>query len=158
MQDSKAENRATTDRVLEAMAGQYAIAPAARNMLLVLAAVIVPLLVLILARLLEKLMPSLAALVSALLLGLALLAAAAESAFGALRIGPAGIERHSPWFWRSWRIGREEMTDLRAEQTAKGRYLVIATRQGLERRLPFRPGFAAGAALLEGDRTGPPAG
>ena len=42
-------------------------------MLLVLAAVIVPLLVLILARLLEKLMPSLAALVSALLVGLALL-------------------------------------------------------------------------------------
>ncbi|HMX16326.1 MAG TPA: hypothetical protein PKD29_05685 [Rhodocyclaceae bacterium] len=148
MQDMTGTRR--VDAALAAMAADYAAAPAARNMLILLAAIIVPLLVLILMRLLDKVLPSAGALAVSVALGLVLLGAVAEMAFGALRIAPAGIERHSPWFWRSWRVPRQEIEELRMERTGKGRYLVVAMRGGGLRRVPFRPGFAAGAALLEG--------
>ena len=150
MEDAGTAGTRKLDAALEAMAGNYSVAPAARNMLMLLAAIIAPLLVLILMRFLDKLMPSAAALAVSLALGLVLLAAVAEMAFGALRIGPGGIERQSPWFWRSWWLPRPAIEDLHVQRTDRGRYLVAEVRGGGRRRIPFRPGFAAGAALLEG--------
>lgn len=141
MNEAMARDGERIDAALAQLSGEYRTAPATRNMLMVIAGFVVPLLVLIVVRLASGILPSLASLAIGGLLGLALFGLLVDMIVGALRVDAGCIERRSPWFWWNWRIARDEIAAVGVDRNGKGRYLVIETATGLRRRLPFRPGF-----------------
>lgn len=138
---SKTDDRGKIAAALDQIAGEYRLAPATRNMLLIVAGMLVPLLLLIVVRLLSNLVAPLPAMMAGGLLGLVLLGGVADLLLGVVRISPAGIECHTLWPWRRWRTTVDEIAMLGSEQTSNGRHLLIERTGGRVFRLPFRPGF-----------------
>jgi hypothetical protein len=148
MKEAMARDRTRIDAALAQLSGEYRIATATRNMLMVIAGLIVPLLILIVVRVLGNFLPSVVALAAGGLLGLVLFCLLVDLIVGALRFDAHGVERRSPWFWWNWRVVRDDITALGVIRAGKGRHLVIETATGLRRRLPFRPGFERVLAVI----------
>lgn len=148
MNETMVRDRTRIDAALEQLAGEYRIAGATRNMLMIIAGLIVPLLILIVVRVLGNFLPWVVALVVGGLLGLVLFCFLVDIIVGALRFDAHGVVRSSPWFWWNWRIARDDITVLGVIRAGKGRYLAIETSAGLRRRLPFRSGFERVLAVI----------
>lgn len=148
MNETMARDRERIDAALAKLTGEYRVAPATRNMLMVIAGLVVPLLILIVSRLLGSFLPALLALGIGGLVGVALFCLVVDMIVGALWIDGGRVERRSPWFWWNWRVAREDIAALGVVKDAKGRHLLIETVAGLRRRLPFRPGFERVLAVI----------